>query len=127
MTKLEKVLKELRWLQFNFPWQDNPENDADKMFNAIHKYTGDAIELLESQQWVSVENRPPEHGVTVFVAFDADFGLGRKEKVVDTAMLQSCGFVGGGYRNYLGPMGFCETKVTHWMPCPEPPKEGDSE
>ena len=50
MTKLEKVLKELRWLQFNFPWQDNPENDVDKMSNAIHKYTGDAIELLESQQ-----------------------------------------------------------------------------
>lgn len=50
MAKLEKAIKELRWLQFNFPWQDNPENDAEKMSNAIHKYTGDAIELLESQQ-----------------------------------------------------------------------------
>lgn len=60
MTKLEKAIKELRWLQFNFPWQDNPENDADKMFNAIHKYAGDAIELLESQQWVSVKDRLPE-------------------------------------------------------------------
>lgn len=50
MTKVEKAIKELHWLQFNFPWQDNPENDADKMCNAIHKYAGDAIELLEERE-----------------------------------------------------------------------------
>lgn len=50
MTKAEKAIKELHWLQFNFPWQDNPENDADKMCNAIHKYAGDAIELLKERE-----------------------------------------------------------------------------
>ena len=46
---LDLTLRELRWLQYSFPWQDNAKDDADRMFNAIHKYVGDAIYLIEKQ------------------------------------------------------------------------------
>ena len=49
MDNLDLTLRELRWLQFSFPWQDNAKDDADRMCNAIHKYVGDAIYLLEKQ------------------------------------------------------------------------------
>lgn len=108
MTKIENVLKELRWLQFNFPWQDNPENDADKMCNAIHKYTGDAIELLETQQWISVKDRLPEHNQIVLAWECAGFAYVDKydgEHDVFKIALNNGG------------------TVTHWQSLLEPPKE----
>ena len=75
MTKLEKVIKELQWLQSNFPLQDKPEDDADRMCNAIHKYSGDAIALLESQQWISVKDRlPPEDKMVLVWHWDYEIG-----------------------------------------------------
>ena len=49
MDNREKVIKQLKWLVFNFPWQNKPKDESDKMCNAIHKYAHDAIELLETQ------------------------------------------------------------------------------
>ena len=111
MTKLEKVIKELRWLQFNFPWQDNPENDADKMSNAIHKYTGDAIELLESQQWISVKDRLPEVDVDVLTIANV---TGEHIAMVDCITETGSWLLQGG--DDL-------SQVTHWRYLPEPPKE----
>lgn len=42
-----RTAKELRWLHFNFPYQDNAQGEGDKLCNAIHLYTGDAIKVLE--------------------------------------------------------------------------------
>lgn len=47
MNNREDVIRQLEWLVFNFPWQDKPESDADRMCNAIHKYVQDAIDLLK--------------------------------------------------------------------------------
>ena len=71
--------------------------------------------------WISVKDRLPEGGVLVLVAFDVDIGLGETREV-DTAMRQEGVFCGGGLDNYLALP--CEVDVTHWMPLPEPPKEG---
>ena len=117
MTKFEKAIKELRWLQFNFPWQDNPENDADKMTNAIHKYTGDAIELLESQQWISVKDRLPDTSIEYIVcAIDED----GEQFVTSDHWLDTV-------RHWYLFDEHADSVVTHWMPLPEPPKEKNNE
>ncbi len=50
MEKIEvKEAKSLRWLAFNFPYIENPEDEADKICNAIHLYTTAGAEKLEEQ------------------------------------------------------------------------------
>ena len=34
----DPVVKSLKWLQIQFPWIDNPEDNTDKMCNAINTY-----------------------------------------------------------------------------------------
>lgn len=50
MAEREKVMKDLSWLIFNFPWQENPKDDADRMCNAIHTYCNDALGLLKGPE-----------------------------------------------------------------------------
>ena len=52
MTDREKVIKELSWLIYNFPWKEDPKDDADRMCNAIHTYCKDALALLKEQEAV---------------------------------------------------------------------------
>lgn len=45
-------VKSLRWLANNFPFIENPEDDADKISNAIHVYCtagADKIEALNEE------------------------------------------------------------------------------
>ena len=50
MVDREKAIKQLKWLVFNFPWQDKPVSESDRMCNAIHKYAQDAVDLLKAQE-----------------------------------------------------------------------------
>lgn len=50
MAEREKVIKELSWLIYNFPFQKNPKDDADRMCNAINMYCNDALTLLREQE-----------------------------------------------------------------------------
>ena len=118
MTKLEKAIKELRWLRFNFPWQDNPENNAVKMFYAIYKYTGDAIELLESQQWISVKDRLPEEWESVITFQPSLAG--------DRGLIRIGVYIGSNKWRECERHDMMDLPVTHWMPMPEGPKEEDS-
>lgn len=36
--KMPGVVGSLRWLANQFPWNDKPADNADRMFNAIHAY-----------------------------------------------------------------------------------------
>lgn len=45
----EKVIKELSWLIYNFPFQKNPKDEADRMCNAINMYCNDALAVLKEQ------------------------------------------------------------------------------
>ncbi len=72
-------------------------------------------------EWISVNDRLPEIGELVLVAYKVDFGSGIMGTLVNTAMIQKFGFCGGGYDNFLDET--CTTEVTHWMPLPEPPAE----
>ncbi len=50
MADREQVIKSLKWLIFNFPLQENPKDDGDRMCNAIHVYAENAVKLLEAQE-----------------------------------------------------------------------------
>lgn len=72
MADREKVMKDLSWLIFNFPWQENPKDDADRMCNAIHTYCNDALDLLKEQEprvltWKDVKE---SIGVPVWVEYE---------------------------------------------------------
>ena len=45
----KQVVASLRWLVFNFPFQNEPKDEADKLCNCIHVYCSDAIALLEDE------------------------------------------------------------------------------
>ena len=43
----ETVSKSLKWLMFNFPMQDHPEDDSDRMCNCIHLYCEQAVFIID--------------------------------------------------------------------------------
>ena len=44
-----KEAKSLRWLALQFPFVENPENDGDRLCNAIHLYATAGADKLEAQ------------------------------------------------------------------------------
>ena len=47
---VEKVIKALEWLIVNFPKQDNPKDDSDRLCNCINLYCQNAVDLIKRQQ-----------------------------------------------------------------------------
>lgn len=80
----------------------------------------DYIKWLENEldkrvpRWISVEERLPEQNRVVLVALR----LGGKKTVRIGAMAQIC-----GWWDECGLVS--NASVTHWMPLPEPPEEGE--
>ena len=73
-----------------------------------------AIEALEAAGWISVKDRLPEVGVDVLTASKAGY---------ESFYMVDC-IVNGDWWLQAGEE---VLPVTHWMPLPEPPKEGESE
>ena len=63
-------------------------------------------------EWISVKDRLPDAFCKVLAVWKAN-----GETVIDTAFWTDSGFS----VNHWVVM---QTKITHWMPLPEPPKEG---
>lgn len=66
------------------------------------------IDRLKRGGWVSVKERLPAVGETVLIYY----------RHHDQQSIITARFVNGGF------IGFWDADVTHWMPLPEPPKEG---
>lgn len=66
------------------------------------------ISRLKRGGWISVKERLPENGQRVLVHY----------RIGETCDITETRYVAGGYIGYWGG------GVTHWMPLPEPPKEG---
>lgn len=73
-----------------------------------------AADALGAQGWISVEERLPEAGRLVLVVWRSDMKLGGS--FIDTKAMLS-----GGAWHPTEPYGL----VTHWMPLPPAPKEGE--
>lgn len=59
MSKMKEIpeVKSLRWLANMFPYTENPEDDSDRMSNAIHIYcTAGADKIEEYASLLEVAN-----------------------------------------------------------------------
>ena len=70
-----------------------------------------ALREQEQRQWVSVKERLPEEFKRVLVFVPEKSGLMGKPDLDTDRIVEGCWVRWGKY-------------VTHWMPLPEPPKEG---
>lgn len=101
-----------------------PEIDAIALIERLESERDEA--LAKVQKWISVEERMPEHGTDVLVlTAPGTLSLGKNcvvAEYIHPRMEKSGVFINfyAGYddKNILA--------VTHWMPLPEPPKEGKS-
>lgn len=113
-------------MNINGKWMSEPEVQAyvSELENKIKKYDkaicGD-IELIDylrtmpQNRWISVEDRPPNHYEEVLV-------VSKRENIVYFAWYDA------DISMFMGHSHMWTTRgVTHWMPLPEPPKDGDSE
>ena len=78
-----------------------------------------------SDPWIRVNDKLPETnaiGVAHILAYD------RYEGVVKADFLDKCAnYIGGSNIFQISNTSTQLYKVTHWMPLPKPPKEGDTE
>lgn len=91
------------------------ENLLDKAAEAIERLTAENAALREKQRWIPVTERLPERDVQVLGWYkDNPFSQYRHEVVA----WNGNGWVFVYAHRYV-------TNVTHWMPLPEAPEEGE--
>lgn len=123
MTKLEKVIKGLECCNMPNNHDDCPYDGAAHYNICTHQLLTDSIALLKERQWVSVKDRLPEESGWVMVC---NKGYGYVSVVHYSS--KWCEF-----NNFDCLLPQSEERrakwsdITHWMPLPEPPKEGDGE
>ena len=92
------------------------ENLLDKAAEAIDRMTAENAELREKQRWIPVTERLPERDVQVLGWYkDNPFSQYRPEVVA----WNGNGWVFVYAHRYV-------TNVTHWMPLPKAPEDGDT-
>ena len=123
----EKIVQELRCCRLGNPCTSCPADGLGKevCFDEVHADAVAAIERLTAEnaalrekvpQWISVEERRPEPGKRV-LATDGVFVGEAYRTSADTWRR----YDGIAMRDCLGSI------VTHWMPLPEAPEEGDGD
>lgn len=90
----------------------NPEHrEAYNGLDEVNEACRMGMEALERQRWIPVSERVPEDEELVLTYKNGQFDVQVYEK-------RRNGWICGGWFWSLGT-------VTHWMPLPKPPKEGD--
>lgn len=116
------------------------ENLLDKAAEVIERLTAENAALREKQRWIPVTERLPEERVLVNVVWVNRAPEPYYEKIKGVPFSDTACFYGGRWYwdspvllDYLAEYGKDEfdlvdeaVEITHWMPLPEPPKEGDT-
>ena len=86
-----------------------------------HELTDETQLEAATPQWISVEERLPDDDVNVLV-----YAIGNNENDVIAMTSYTHNMLCYGIEGWRSPWQyfFAEYKITHWMPLPEPPKEG---
>ena len=107
-------------ISFNDDVVKIPERSREEIKELLANWKGTLLVVgddISPSPWISVEDRLPELGKEVIVS--------AKDKYVDIDQLADNG-EGGYYWWKNERVIFCEEdKITHWMPIPELPKEGE--
>lgn len=136
MAELEKVIRGLECVICpntfcgNCAYFVRNENDPDTGWcdrDAIYK---NALELLKAQEpkWISVKDRLPElnQDVLVYAVGKIDGFVGETDIEICNRYIQRIFPSSPGVEIWSSPRQYFHTdyEITHWMPLPEPPKEG---
>ena len=122
MTEKE-IIQALRRCQFGAPCARCPAVSYKNCMDEMHKCAADLIERLTAEnaalrekvpQWISVDDRHPKPGTRV-LAMDGVFVGEAYRTSADTWRR----YDGIAMRDCIGSV------VTHWMPLPEAPEEGE--
>ena len=140
MTKLEKVIDSFGRCTCHVPdacrdcaYDDKPAPDC---WQSLER---DALELLKEREWISVKDRLPEENKAVNVVWVNREPESYYQHIKDKPFVASAVFFRNNWywwnatiEDVLAEYGrsdfdlFDESiEVTHWMPLPEPPMEGD--
>ena len=123
MTEKE-IVQALRYCKFGVSCENCPAVGNEDCFDEVNTAAADLIERLTAEnaalrekvpQWISVEERLPIDRLKMYlVAFRDTFG-----PIVDMASY----FPSDGWTcdNWVVP----QKSITHWMPLPEAPAEGE--
>ena len=152
--RTEEIVQALRCCVFGAPCQNCPEASNEHCMDDVHMFAADLIERLTAEnaalrakvlQWIDAKDRLPkahdEYGwehciVTVFESNSSPFDEPSEREFVSTALFdaeQKIWHIGeyGTASLTLNALvgiedaplnGYC---VTHWMPLPGTPEEGD--
>lgn len=78
---------------------------------------------LKSKQWISCKDKMPDDNELVLFCYVGESG----KKSVHYGYHQTVRGLGSSWGKISGGWRYCNDDVTHWMPLPEPPKDGDKE
>lgn len=128
MTEIEKesvtVLKKLRDA-YSMHEPDSEMKDAARLI--VVSALAVAIEALERDRWISVEERLPERNTRVLVhgIGNTDGFWGDHVTAIAERFLFKFFPSSEGEEKWSSPWRYFHTdyKITHWRPLPEPPKE----
>ena len=108
MTDREKLIELLNEMVYN-EWFNN-EEIADELI-------ANGVTFVTNTRWIPVTERLPKPYVSVLVLRQKFDGGGCFQKIEHILPVYGGGFV------WFMDMSSWKSKVTHWMPLPEPPKE----
>jgi hypothetical protein len=105
-------------------------NDDNDTYDCTQALSEDALDLLKEQDsgWISVNDRLPELNQDVLV-----YAVGKIDGFIEKHAIEICNrFIqrifpsSPGQEMWSSPYQYFHTdyEITHWMPLPEPPKEG---
>ena len=99
-------------------WEDLTDKEKAKVLNYLLSSPTVDVEEIIREEWVSVEERLPEEWKPV-LGMVAIFEL-PEEPIIDT-MIYIGNIAGEDKWRVCWNHDMLESKVTHWMPLPEPP------
>ena len=76
----------------------------------------------KSGGWISCKDRMPDDNELVLFCYVGESGI----KSVHYGYHQTVRGLGSSWGKISGGWRYCNDDVTHWMPLPEPPKDGDT-
>lgn len=82
-----------------------------------------AADIQPVNQWISCKDKMPEDNIMVLFVYVSENGI----KSVHYGYHQTIKGLGSSWAKPSGGWQYCDDDVTHWLPLPEPPKDGDVE
>ena len=106
-------------------WYSDNGTERDRLHRlAAYEDTGLTPEEVQQMRWIPVEERLPEKH-SEYIVCACDEGEPIDERIWGDTVVVCADYYDGGFTWYEGNTEYdISDIVTHWMPLPQPPKDG---